>query len=923
MGQRPTGSASVTAPEEHQAGRTDPPHFMFQPLRIACLDGVLGEDGLCSKVLTIVAPVGYGKTVLMSVMLAELRQRGKQCVWFALDERDTPADALIDALEMLLHGSAPDLHPIDALFRAHETVERRVDGLLQRIHRYPLPVTLFIDNLHACSDPALRFLLDGLVFSTRPNVQLVLSSTRDIPLDLSRAQLHGVIRALTTSDLGFTSAEVGALLGPSLRQRLGNDGVEAVARRTEGWPAAVRMAQIILSNAADPVAALKDFSGSDEALAHLLNGQVLSGFPEAVREFLLCIAPLRAFSLDLCVHACGGEHARKHLAYLLERNVFIIPLDRNRQWYRLHGLFRDYLVHEAQRFLAPKRRRDVLVRAARWCDRHGHWRESMDYALASGSPAVACRILEQKAPVFVRDQGQLQHYIRWLETLHAQGRLAGPEAEYWFAWALAFHRRYDYARQQCTRLADRVRRQRRQGEDGQGDDLPRRIAILRTSIDSLSDRLQDAHRGALQWLVGVTAGHDDPFNVAIAHCIESCYYAGSLRFVEAQRAIEAAQEAAFQARSPHVDGWVATYAALIAIYAGDYAATYPGLVATLASARATLGDDSGICGTMAMVAAKCAAEMGLQEETWQLLEFGMRFSRTHGFLEAAACGLEAAVLLWSGRADDRVSLAMLDDVARSYPPRLSLMLSCYLIRRLTALGRVEEAWERAASIGLGMAVTEPALDIPARLAYLDALIETTRIDLLVGAGRFAQAEILIAEEMRRAKAVNRASRLVGLALVSAEIAVRSGQQTQAQRHVTRAIILAAKRGIVRPFNEHAETLAAVVADTKVSAWGFATPEEHRFFADRCRRLSFADASIHDRLQSLGREDVSRAETLTSREVELLGYLDAGFSNQQIADRVDVAPATIKWHLRNLYGKLGVSNRSAAVARARVLNRLPR
>ena len=75
--------------------------------------------------------------------------------------------------------------------------------------------------------------------------------------------------------------------------------------------------------------------------------------------------------------------------------------------------------------------------------------------------------------------------------------------------------------------------------------------------------------------------------------------------------------------------------------------------------------------------------------------------------------------------------------------------------------------------------------------------------------------------------------------------------------------------------------------------------------------------------SLGREDVSRAETLTSREVELLGYLDAGFSNQQIADRVDVAPATIKWHLRNLYGKLGVSNRSAAVARARVLNRLPR
>ena len=220
----------------------------------------------------------------------------------------------------------------------------------------------------------------------------------------------------------------------------------------------------------------------------------------------------------------------------------------------------------------------------------------------------------------------------------------------------------------------------------------------------------------------------------------------------------------------------------------------------------------------------------------------------------------------------------------------------------------------AERIGLGTVSSEPGTLPLTKIAYVDALIETTRIDLLIATTRFSQAELLIAEEVRRAKAANRASRLVGLALASAQIAVRSGQQALAVRHVTRAVILAAKRGIVRPFNEQSETLAAVVADTKLAAWGFATHEERKFFVDRCRRLSFSDQAVYENLLSLSQDEPCMTEKLTSREAELLGYIDSGFSNQQIADRVDVSVATIKWHLRNLYTKLGVKNRSAAVAR---------
>lgn len=924
MRQTPERSRAV-AIADAKFGRTDPPMLMFQPLRTRSLERLDAGSGLAAKILCIVAPVGYGKTVLMSMLLADLRRAGKQCLWFALDEQDTAAENVIGALEAMLNGRETELHPTQVLFRGHEPVGNRVEALLDLVERYPLPITLFIDNLNCCTDAALHRLLDGLAFRTRATVQLVLSSTRDIPLDISRAQLAGMIRLIGPADLGFDVGEVSNLLGPALCARIGQPGVETVARQTEGWPAAVRMAQIILSNAEQPHLALKAFSGSDEALAHLLNRKVLSGFPDEVREFLFCVAQLRTFSLELCSHAVGSDRAAEHLAYLLDRNVFLIPLDRNRSWYRLHGLFRDHLLHEAERFLSARRRREVLVRAARWCEKNGQWRESVDYALASGSTATACQILEHKAPVFVRDRGDLMQYIKWIETLHDQGHLAGPEAEYWFAWALAFHRRYDYARQQCASLAARVQRQQKKTESGKASALQRRIAILRTSIDSLSDRLQDAHRSAAQWLAGVDAGTDDPFNVAVANCMESCFYAGSFRFVEARRAIEAAREAAFQANSAHVDGWVSTYAALIAIYEGNYAAAYPELVAALAATRAALGDDTGICGTMAMVAAKCAAEMGLSEETWQLLDFGIRTSRTHGFLEATACGLEAAVLIWSGDKDDHVSIPLLNEIAGSYPPRLSLMLSCYLVRRLVVLGRVDEASELAERIGLTTGGAEPRNREPLakKIAYLETLIENARIDLLIASGRFKQAELLIAEETRRARATHRASRLVGLALASAQIAARSGQQTLALRHITRAVSIAATRCIVRPFNEHAETLASVVADTKVGEWGFATKEERRFFVDRCRQLTFADPSLYDKLLSLHQEAPHLADHLTARELELIGHIDTGFSNQQIADRINVSLHTVKWHLQNMYAKLGVTNRSAALAKARVLNLLSR
>jgi LuxR family transcriptional regulator, maltose regulon positive regulatory protein len=922
QGWQDKAASARSAEAERTLGRTEPPVFMFQPLRMRVLEHLRSENGLVPKVLTVVAPVGYGKTVLMSMLLAELRRTGRQCFWFALDDRDSSVESVISALESLLNGQPAELHPTQALFRGQPSVQSRIHALMDLLKRYPLPLTLFLDNLNCCTDAALEWLLTQLVFHTPASRQLVLSSTREIPFDLAHAQLQGLVRQIGPADLGFGSEDVARLLGSQIAGLIGQQGVQDIARQTEGWPAAVRMVQIILSNAEHPRLALKDFSGSDEGLARLLNRRVLSAFPDEVRDFLLCIAPLRTFNLELCRHAVNDDAAKQHLAYLLDRNVFVIPMDRNRSWYRLHGLFREYLLHEAETTLSAARRQTVLTRAAHWCEKNGYWRESVEYALASGSADTAGHILEQLGPSCIRNSGLVPQYIQWMEALHAMDHQAGPQAEYWFVWALAFHRRYDYARRQSAAL---VLRLQQPSEAPQASEdkarLQRKIAILQASIASLSDYLQEAHLGAAAWLAQVESGVDDPFNLAAANCIECGHFSRAFRFVEARQSVQRAREAAYQVNSPYVDGWVSAYAALILIYEGHFAAAYADLVAALASTKAALGEDSGIGGTLAMVAAKCAAEMGLQEEAWLLFELGSKTSRTHGFLESAACGLEAAVLLWQGQGDERISLVQLRDIAAAYSPRLSLMLSCFLIRRMLVLGWPDEAHAEVEHIGLeggGVFIYQRAPQDPP-IPQLDALLEDTRLALLLAGGKYKQAEPLIEQEMRQAKAVHCTLRLVELSLASATLAVRNKQAGLAVRHITQAIRNASPHGIVRPFQEQAETMSAVVADTKVNAWGFASSEERQFFVDRCRDLRFANQSLYDKVASLHAEDPHLATQLTARERELLGYIDVGLSNQQIADHIDVSLTTVKWHLQNLYAKLGVKNRSAALAKSRVLN----
>ena len=910
---------------ERMVSRSDPPNFMFKSVQTHALENIDQGPGQRYKATSIVAPVGYGKTVLMSSLYSRLQGRGEQCFWTSLDVRDHSLEQVLGLLEAMFYGPSAELHPTQALLHGDEPLHARIDELLETLSSYPALFTVFIDNLNSCTDETLGNLLDRLIFETPVTARFVFSSTTELPLNLARAKLEGLVRQISYTELSLNIEEIAELLGPELRTAIGPAGMETVLLQTEGWPAAARMVQIILSASDKPLALLERFSGSDEDLAAFLNRQVLSGFSTEVREFLLDIASLRTFCADLCRHATGNDEAEQHLALLIKRNVFVIPLDRNRTWYRLHGLFREYLLSEVAYESGMTRRQAILQRATEWCEQNGYWRDAIEYAIAVGASETACRILKRTAEIFVRDQGDVLQYTTWVETLHTRGCQLDWNAEYWYVWALVLHRRYEFGRQQNERLADRLRLAKSTAttaeELAQLEDLLRRMDIIRICIGLFTDDLRGTCQNAAHWLACALPA-DDPFDALAASCSQGIYYSCAFMFSEAREAMQTAQAYAFQVNSAYANGWLTLFNALIPLFEGDYAAVYQELATALATARSALGDGAGICGTIALQAAKCAVETGYDEEAKNMLRLGMRTIKFHGFVDAVACGLDAAVKLWTGSADDPISIADLRAVAASYPPRLSVMFSCFLVQRLILLNRFDEAQVEAARIGLNIDSNDAQVKLPRsmEIARSRDVFVATEIELCIAAGRHKQAELLIAEETRLANADGRSARRVELALAEMQIATQAGNTLAANRHLTRAVSIAAMRGIFRPFRDRARAIADLIEDTKPAAWGFALTKERKFFAEICRMLPISNRSLKERLVALNIES-HLLKALSARQIELIHLLDAGLSNQQIADRINVSVWTIKGHLQRLYGKLGVSSRSAAIAQARALNLL--
>jgi LuxR family maltose regulon positive regulatory protein len=801
----------------------------------------------------------------------------------------------------------------------------------------PQPLTpnlyiLVLDDYHAITTPAIHEALAFLLDHLPPTLHLVVASREDPPLPLARLRARGQVAELRAADLRFTPDEAAAFLRDVMRLAVSADDVAALEARTEGWIAGLQLAALAMQGRADQAGFIAAFTGSNRFVVDYLASEVLDKLPPHLRAFVLRTSILERMCGALCdaVLEMQNEEGRMkkgqqhdtnspffilHSALLLEEleraNLFLIPLDDERRWYRYHQLFAGVLRER----LARDEPSDVVVelhrRASAWFERQELAAEAIQHALAAGDAERAADLIEPIAMPLALE-GQQATVQGWLAQLPAELRRARPRIALAYACVAGFNA--DYA------TAEGYLREAEAGAQAWGEDqaaaLRTEVAALRAVGGSLlgDRRAADLGRSALARL---DAGH--PLHSMIAAGISyAAFAAGDLAAAEQTlREVLAAQPAQ---RGP--------------------SAIHTGLIAMLAMVRRAQGRLHEVRGMATAVLDATTRD-------------GRTLPLSGAFLAYLLLGLTQCEQNDLDAAEH--TLRQCADLAQQYQMTMYEILAQFYLGHVLgaqgdlagALQLVEGAEARAgrylsplnlrelegyrvllwlrqgnlAAAAAWAAQNQPAADPdrPRLTAY-----DNDRFALaytLVAQRRWDEAHAAVTRLLADAEASGH-GRFVIWALVLRALLLRAqGESAAALEAQGRALALAEPEGYVRIFADEGAPMAELL---HVAAARGIAPGYVEKLLDACGELRIENEELKNAgARSLSQFSILNAqfEALSARELEVLRLMAAGDDNTQIAQALIVAISTVKSHVNHIFGKLGARNRVEAVRRAQELGLL--
>jgi len=395
------------------------------------------QAGVQSRLCLVDAPAGSGKTTVLTQWRA-IAGAGR-VAWVSLEEGDNDPRRfwtyVVEAMRIVEPGVG--VAALAALGGPSADLYRAVlPGLLNELGAVGRPLFLVLDDYHLISDPSCHQTLGFFLEHLPAGVHVVLATRVDPPLPLARMRARGELAELRVPDLQFSDEEASELLNGSMGLELAADDVERLAERTEGWAAGLYLAGLSLRGRQDPSAFIASFHGDNRHVADYLATEVLARQPDTIRTFLLRTSVLERLSGPLCDAVLQTEGSAQVLGELERSNLFLIPLDDQRRWYRYHHLFAQLLGLELghrERGLLPVLHR----RAAAWHRQAGNLDQAVHHAGAAGDFTEAAAMIARHWLGYWR-RGRQATVARWLDGLPEEAILADPPVAYVAAWIGGF-----------------------------------------------------------------------------------------------------------------------------------------------------------------------------------------------------------------------------------------------------------------------------------------------------------------------------------------------------------------------------------------------------------------------------------------------------------------------------------------------------
>ena len=870
------------------------------------------NQNLHRKLTLISAPAGFGKTTLVTDWLQSQRDDTSSPFllgWLSLDEGDN------DAVRFLAY-------LITALNRIQGVETEMVAGAFQMVQSPQPPppetiliavineiaivtdrIVLILDDFHLIDSQQVHDSLNFLIENLPPQLHLVITTREDPPIPISRLRARGQLNELRAVDLRFTGEETAVFL-QTMGLHLSSTDVAALETRTEGWISGIQLAAISMQGVEDTTGFIQSFTGSNRFVLDYLIEEVLNQQPDDIQDFLLQTAILDRLTGDLCDAVTGQNHGQKILDRLDQNNLFIIPLDEERRWYRYHHLFAD-LLRQRQNQTQAENMPTLHIKASEWFCKEGDNREAIKHSLAAKDYARAIELIEAIG-VDVLQQGNHTSVSAWINTIPEEIIIKHPYLCVLHAWILQLTGKVETAEDRLTIAEQTLSRNLEQKDDGV--DKTRGLLSYRRAYACF---LSGEHEETISY--AKTALEHLP-ETAVLIRVHTVLFLGL-----AHRNLGQFQEA------------LDTYNSILHLtetLGGTSVAVFHYI---------HLSDLHWEMAQMQRAKNLCEKALSLTEQKTGRPDMpycGFVYTRIGRILRHRNQLEEALEFTMKGHALC-LDWKVVELLALSYVEVAYINLA--LGNNEEALTSVDEAIrinENFSSLGKKFAEAHKGLIGLAQgdRAYAETIIQSndffidenyqiqreteyiTHAQLLIAQKKFDEAKVLINQIYNHAQKIEKKLTELRCLVLLSKLFYQEDAVDQALAHLSTALAIAEPEGFIRIFIDDGPPMAKLLYEalsrdiapayvqTLLAAFPVAEPEQ------RPQAQSQTD-------------DFEWIDPLSDREIEVLQHIADGLSRQEIAKKLVLSMNTVKTHARNIYSKLGVNSQMQAVAKARALGLL--
>jgi len=885
------------------------------------------NQGQKSKLTLVAAPAGFGKTSLLSEWVHQSEQR---VAWLSLNNDDNDLarflSYIIAALQEIEAGIGLELH-LSLQAPQPPPAEILLTMLVNEIDAIEDDFYLVLDDYHDITAPEIHHALNFMLDHAPPHMHLIIATRADPFLPLSRFRARGSLLELRADDVRFTTQETTAFLNQVTGLDLSRDHIASLQKRTEGWIAGLHLAALTMKDMEDPAQFISTLISDDRYIIDYLVDEVLAQRPSGTKDFLLKTSILERMNAQLCDTVTGESDGKKMLSALDQANLFIVPLDNRRHWYRYHRLFADLLRQRLEESYPPSEITSLHQLASRWYEQNNYLFESIEHSLTAEDYKNAFRLIEQGTEqIFATSQ--LVSLTRIWDQIPQEHLLNQPKLCVVFSWAWLATGHPEIT-EECLKLVER-------SFGAEVSDLSSKkdaeellspethgalveVAVIRSQVAiSLGDfeealklallvhPLLDDEKGAYLHNPPVASRTVVNFSLGLAH-----EFSGELE--AAEKALTEALALGKEQGNIHIVAVAYGHLAKIHRIRGHIQSAMRLCIQGISDLSEMAGGRTPMSGLLLSELGLIQYEHNDLKSAQDSFQEAISLAKPWAFWEGLLPAYSGQARVKQAQGDKLGAFEVLDELeslSKNSPERVSPIVASSRARLWAAEGNLTAAMDWVHAAGM---------DVDDEISYPQEGDFILFARILIAAKRWDEADRLIGRLVTATETGKRNGRLLELLILRASLLEAQTKEDEALEVIAQALDLGESNGYVRVFLDEGAPMVKLLQHARAA--GIGSEYVSKLLAavesdtkDKSRGSSDEDASIVIPPSSL-------VEPLSDRELEVLRLLKTELSGPEIARELTIALSTLRTHTQNIFSKLNVSNRRAAVRRAEELGLL--